>query len=153
MDKVSLSCHALYLQVIVDNDKNSTKFKEDDEHRYNFLCNIKKKMTVYLNWKWTRDDSKHISNYPWLFYTVANSDVILSDREEETWFIQSGVLFSLKKKGLGTIDMLASHSPSVLLGNRVAEQQTKDVSKWALKALHVGGRCIKSKGWKGDIAG
>lgn len=81
-----------------------------------------------------RDDSKHIINYPWLFYTVANSDVILSGREEETWFIQSGVLFSLKKKGLGTIDMLASHSPSVLLGNPVAEQQTKDVSKMSIKS-------------------
>lgn len=65
-----------------------------------------------------RDDSKHIINYPWLFYTVANSNVILSGREEETLFIQSGALVSLKKKGLGTIDMLASHSPSVLLGNR-----------------------------------
>lgn len=43
MDKMSLSCHALYLQVKVDNDKNSTKFKEDDEHHYKFLCNIEKK--------------------------------------------------------------------------------------------------------------
>lgn len=51
-----------------------------------------------------RVDSKHIINYPWLFYTVANSDVSLSGREGETWFIQSGILFSFKKKGLGTTD-------------------------------------------------
>lgn len=28
--------------------------------------------------------SKHIINYPWLFYTVANLDVTLSGRQGET---------------------------------------------------------------------
>lgn len=55
---------------------------------------------------------------------------------------------SLKKEGLGTTDMLASCSPSVHLGNRVAEEQTKDVSKGALKPFVLEEGVLKGKDGK-----
>lgn len=71
-----------------------------------------------------RDDSKHRINYPRLFYTVANSDVTLSGREEGTWFTQAGVLFSLKKKGLGTTDR-GLQATALLLSRETGEQISK----------------------------
>lgn len=73
-----------------------------------------------------RVDLKHIINYPWLFYTVANSDVTQAEREKLDLFSLESYSRLERKAWAPLTD--TSHSPAVLAGSLEAGSQRKDVS-------------------------
>jgi hypothetical protein len=94
--------------------------------------------------------SKHIINYSWLFYTEANSDVTLSDRQGEMWFIQSGILFSLKKKALASIywHLQATALPRPLETGKLNNKELVFLNEHQ-KSLEGG--ILKGKGEQGNM--